>query len=202
MPTDEIRTKPLVQRVCRRAAGRTRHVRGNRRTWHRPIRLGDRFTTRTHLRDLIEHRTRFAGRSIQQIYRCEFYREGGELVAEGDSWCFRTERDTAREQGTKYSEVKAKTPVHYSREKLAEIYALYASVPCRCRPSRQRFPDRSSDICLAPTWRMSTPARQGRRIPSNTIEYELIGPIRAFVSEGERLRAGGAPHGASALVLQ
>jgi len=106
-------------------------------TWHRPIRLGDQFTTKTHLRDLIEHRTRFAGRSIQQIYRCEFYRDGRELLAEGDSWCFRTERDTAREQGTKYDEVKAKAPVHYSREKLAEIYALYASE--EVRGSRTRF---------------------------------------------------------------
>jgi acyl dehydratase len=106
-------------------------------TWHRPIRLGDRFTTRTHLRDLIEHRTRFAGRAIQQIYRCEFYREGGELLAQGDSWCFRTERDTAREQGTKYDEVKAKTPVRYSREKLAEIHALYASE--EVRGARPRF---------------------------------------------------------------
>jgi len=106
-------------------------------TWQRPIRLGDQFTTKTHLRDLIEHRTRFAGRSIQQIYRCEFYRDGGVLLAEGDSWCFRTERDTAREQGTKYDEVKAKAPVHYSREKLAEIYALYASE--EVRGSRTRF---------------------------------------------------------------
>jgi len=53
------------------------------------------------LKDLVEHETRFAGRSIQQIYRCEFYNQNRELVAEGDSWCFRTERDTARERGTK-----------------------------------------------------------------------------------------------------
>jgi acyl dehydratase len=105
--------------------------------WHRPIRLGDRFSTRARLRDLIEHRTRFSGRSIQQIYRCEFYGEDGELLAEGDSWCFRTERDTAREQGTKYDAVKAKEPVHYTRERLAEIHALYAAE--EVRGSRPRF---------------------------------------------------------------
>jgi acyl dehydratase len=106
-------------------------------TWHRPIGLGDRFTTKARLRDLVERRTRFAGRSIQQIYRCEFFGEDGKLLAEGDSWCFRTERDTAREEGTKYDAVKAKNPVRYTREDLAEIYALYASE--EIRGARPRF---------------------------------------------------------------
>jgi acyl dehydratase len=100
-------------------------------TWHRPILLGDRLSTKVHLRDLIEHQTRFAGRSIQQIYRCEFYGEGGALLAEGDSWCFRTERDTAREQGTKYEALKAKRPSRYTREDLERIFALYRSEEIR-----------------------------------------------------------------------
>ncbi len=95
-------------------------------TWHHPLMLGDQFTTKCWLKDLIEHETRFAGRSIQQIYRCEFYRQDGTMVAEGDSWCFRTERDTARERGTKYEAVKQKPPVHYSRDDLAKIFDLYA----------------------------------------------------------------------------
>ncbi|HTY53901.1 MAG TPA: MaoC family dehydratase N-terminal domain-containing protein [Candidatus Binataceae bacterium] len=94
-------------------------------TWHRPMVLGDQFTTRVWLKDLIEHETRFAGRSIQQIYRCEFYNQKKELVAEGDSWCFRTERDTARERGTKYEEVKKKQPVYYSRDELTKTFELY-----------------------------------------------------------------------------
>src|SRR5215469_15616542 len=94
-------------------------------TWHRPILQGDEFTTKVWLKDLVEHNTQFAGRSIQQIYRCEFYRQNDELVAEGDSWCFRTERDTARERGTKYDAVKKKAPVRYSREDLSKIFALY-----------------------------------------------------------------------------
>jgi acyl dehydratase len=31
-------------------------------TWHQPMMLGDQFTTRTWLKDLVEHETRFAGR--------------------------------------------------------------------------------------------------------------------------------------------
>jgi acyl dehydratase len=100
-------------------------------TWHQPIMLGDRFTTKVWLKDLVEHNTRFAGRSIQQIYRCEFYRQNDELVAEGDSWCFRTERDTARERGTKYDEVKKKAPARYSRDDLNRIFALYEAEEIR-----------------------------------------------------------------------
>jgi acyl dehydratase len=99
--------------------------------WHRPMLLGDSFTTKVWLKDLAEHNTRFAGRSIQQIYRCEFRNQAGEMVAEGDSWCFRTERDTARERGTKYEEVKKKPPPHYSRDQLAKIFALYEAEEVR-----------------------------------------------------------------------
>ena len=99
--------------------------------WHKPMALGDEFTTKVWLKDLIEHDTRFAGRSIQQIYHCEFLNQRGELVAEGDSWCFRTERDTARERGTKYSEVKKKPPVQYTRDDLARIFALYEAEEVR-----------------------------------------------------------------------
>ncbi|MGH8010881.1 MAG: FAS1-like dehydratase domain-containing protein [Candidatus Binataceae bacterium] len=100
-------------------------------TWHRPINLGDQFTTKVWLKDLVEHQTKFAGRSIQQIYRCEFHNQNHELVAEGDSWCFRTERDTARERGTKYDEVKKKQPVHYSRDDIAKIFSYYEAEEIR-----------------------------------------------------------------------
>jgi acyl dehydratase len=99
--------------------------------WHKPMMAGDQFATKVRLKDLVEHETRFAGRSIQQIYRCEFYDQEHELVAEGDSWCFRTERDTARERGTKYEEEKKKAPVHYTRDDLAKIFALYEAEEIR-----------------------------------------------------------------------
>jgi acyl dehydratase len=100
-------------------------------TWHKPILCGDQFTTKAWLKDLVEHNTRFAGRAIQQIYHAEFYNQKNELVAEGDSWCFRTERDTARERGTKYTEVKEKKPVSYAREDISKIFALYEAEEVR-----------------------------------------------------------------------
>ncbi len=100
-------------------------------TWHKPMRRGDAFTTKASLKDLIEHETRFAGRAIQQIYHVDCYNQDNELVVGGDSWCFRTERDTARERGSKYTEVKQREPVQYSRDDIAEIFAKYAAEEVR-----------------------------------------------------------------------
>ena len=100
-------------------------------TWHKPMFRNDAFTTKAYLKDLVEHETRFAGRAIQQIYHVDYYNQNGELVVEGDSWCFRTERDAARERGTKYTEVKHKAPVSYSREQISEIFDQYAQEEVR-----------------------------------------------------------------------
>lgn len=99
-------------------------------TWHRPFRLGDQITTEAHLKALVPHDTRFAGRAIQQIYHVDFYADG-ELIAEGDSWCFRTERDTARELGTKYDEVKERGEVVVSAEALEAVEAAYEAEEIR-----------------------------------------------------------------------
>jgi acyl dehydratase len=92
--------------------------------WHRPFRVGEQVTTSAALKDLIPHETRFAGRAIQQIYHVE-WRVGDELVAEGDSWCFRTERDTARELGTKYDHVKAADEYVVSPQTLSDVRGVY-----------------------------------------------------------------------------
>jgi hypothetical protein len=55
-------------------------------TWHKPVKRNDEIRTEAHLKDLIEHQTRFAGRAIQQIYHVDFYnqratrRRGRQLV--------------------------------------------------------------------------------------------------------------------------
>ena len=99
--------------------------------WHKPVMRNDTIRTEAKLKDLIEHQTRFAGRSFQQIYNVRFYNQSGDLVSEADSWCFRTDRDVAREQGTKYKEVKARAPEKYTEEQLAKIFELYAKEEVR-----------------------------------------------------------------------
>jgi acyl dehydratase len=106
-------------------------------SWHKAVRRNDEITTRAHLKDLIAHETRFSGRAIQQIYHVDFLNQQGELVAEADSWCFRTDRDAARERGTKYQEVKAKSPRRYTDAELARHFDLYAQE--RIRGPEPRF---------------------------------------------------------------
>jgi acyl dehydratase len=100
-------------------------------TWHLPLERNDEITTEAHLKDLVEHQTRFAGRAVQQIYHVKFYNQRRELVAEADSWCFRTDRDHAREEGTKYTDVKAKPQHVYTQAELDKIYDLYAAEDIR-----------------------------------------------------------------------
>ncbi|WP_395711516.1 MaoC family dehydratase N-terminal domain-containing protein [Reyranella sp.] len=100
-------------------------------TWHKAVRRNDEISTDAWLKDVIEHNTRFAGRAVQQIYHVDFFNQHGDLVAEADSWCFRTERDHAREQGTKYQGLKARPVRRYSDAELADAYKLYAEEQIR-----------------------------------------------------------------------
>lgn len=92
--------------------------------WFEPIKVGTVMKTRSVLKDMVEHQTRFAGRSFQQIYTTEFFNQHGTRIAQADSWCFRTERDTARESGSKYKTVAA-APVVYSDQDIAGFAAHY-----------------------------------------------------------------------------
>ena len=100
-------------------------------TWHQPVRRNDVISTESWLKDLVEHETAFAGRAIQQIYHVDFHNQAGDLVAAADSWCFRTDRDQARETGSKYTALKTRPPRRYADEELAEFYRLYANEEVR-----------------------------------------------------------------------
>lgn len=91
--------------------------------WYRPIRLNDKISARRHLKDLVEKKSRFSGRAIQQIYEVTFYNQNDEVVAKADSWCFRTERQTARARG-KYAGIRQK---FYTPEEIEQIAARYRS---------------------------------------------------------------------------
>ena len=66
--------------------------------WERPIKMDDKVGGESVLHALVEKPSKFAKRAIQQIYRTTFTNQRGERVCEADSWCFRTERETARER--------------------------------------------------------------------------------------------------------
>ena len=104
--------------------------------WFAPIRRNREIRTKAWLKDLIEHETRFAGRSIQQIYHVDFSDDQGTALAAADSWCFRTDRDIARERGSKYDTVKQKPPKVYTDAEIGKVNDLYANEEVRGGTSR------------------------------------------------------------------
>jgi acyl dehydratase len=104
---------------------------GARFTWHDWIRRGDGIHTEAQLHDLSWHETTFSGRAVQQSYRVDFYNQRDVRVCEAESWCFRTERDTAREEGIKYDALRERGEKRYSSEEIESIYRLYAQEEIR-----------------------------------------------------------------------
>jgi len=95
--------------------------------WRRPVREGDDLVGHSVLLDLEEKASAFARRAIKQTYRTTFVDADGGVVCEADSWCFRTERETARERG-KY---KSEGPHRYSETEIAAIKQAYATEEIR-----------------------------------------------------------------------
>jgi MaoC dehydratase-like protein len=91
--------------------------------WHQPIRLGDRIDAKARLVTADLKESKFSGRAVKQVYRVEFVNQRGELLAEADSWCFRTERATARDRG-KYADIRP-TETRYSAEDIEQIAKAY-----------------------------------------------------------------------------
>ena len=50
------------------------------------------------------------------------FNQRDELLVGAESWCFRTERDTARELGTKYDGAKEEPPP-YTAEEIERVFA-------------------------------------------------------------------------------
>ncbi len=103
--------------------------------WQRVIREGDRVVGESVLKDVIEKPSAFAKRAIQQVYRTTFTNQHGQTVCEADSWCFRTERDTARERG-KYKDA---APHRYTEDEMERITRAYRTE--EIRGARSRFWD-------------------------------------------------------------
>jgi len=130
LPSFLFTTSRLISGYCGGLSGVHAMWAGADWTWHKPVLRNDTITTEAHLKDLIEHQTKFAGRSFQQIYHVKFYNQHGDLVSEADSWVFRTDRDEAREKGTKYTEARGRVEP-FTDEQLNEFYKLYENEEIR-----------------------------------------------------------------------
>src|ERR1700754_4395960 len=96
---------------------------GNEFRFHRAPRVGDQVRASARLKDLIERPSRFAGRSVQQIYEVDLIDQDGSLLAQAESYCFRTGRDAARE-AQKY-EPDAGAHVHWTAADIDDIARRY-----------------------------------------------------------------------------
>ena len=124
LPSFLFTTSRIVSGYCGGLSGVHAMWAGADWTWHKPVLRNDTIRAEAHLKDLIEHQTKFAGRSFQQIYHVDFYNQEGDHVAGADSWVFRTDRDEARERGTKYTEARGRVEP-FTQAQLDEFYDIY-----------------------------------------------------------------------------
>ena len=125
LPSFLFATNRIISGYCGGLSGVHAMWAGANWNWHMPVARNTQIRSEAYLKDLVEHQTRFAGRTVQQIYHVDFYNQQDELVADADSWVFRSERDTARESGTKYTATKERGRKIYSDMDLAAIFKLY-----------------------------------------------------------------------------
>lgn len=92
--------------------------------WRAPIRRDEKLRAVSRLKAIELKESRFSRRALKQTYLVEFFDRAGDLVADADSWCFRTERHTAREV-KKYADVPVDT--HYSEDEIERIAGAYRS---------------------------------------------------------------------------
>lgn len=130
LPSFMFTTSRIISGYCGGLSGVHAMWAGADWTWHKPVLRNDTIHTEAYLKDLVEHQTKFAGRSFQQIYHVDFFNQKGDKVAEGDSWVFRTDRDEARERGTKYTEARGRVEP-YTEEQLEEFTRLYQAEEIR-----------------------------------------------------------------------
>lgn len=130
LPSFLFSTSRIVSGYCGGLSGVHAMWAGADWTWHKPVLRNDVISTQARLKDLIEHQTKFAGRAFQQIYTTEFFNQHGDKVAEADSWVFRTDRDEARERGTKYTEARGRVE-QYTDAQIEEFYKLYEAEEVR-----------------------------------------------------------------------
>jgi acyl dehydratase len=124
LPSFLFTTSRIISGYCGGLSGVHAMWAGADWTLEKPVLRNDTIRAEAYLKDLVEHQTKFAGRSFQQIYHVDFYNQHGDKVAGADSWVFRTDRDEARERGTKYTEARGRVEP-FTQEQLDEFYDIY-----------------------------------------------------------------------------
>jgi acyl dehydratase len=91
---------------------------GNDWRFYRPVYINDRITAECHFTGFDVKPSKFAGKSVFEYQRADFYNQRKELVATTDLWLIRAERKAARKTG-KYSEIQLPHP--WTEEELKKV---------------------------------------------------------------------------------
>ena len=100
---------------------------GNNWEWYKPIRVGDKITGTYQLKDVVEKKSEFSGRTVIVYAEVKYFNQLDELVAKTMGWSIRAERQAAREKG-KY---KALEPYRYTDEEVEAICRAYENEEIR-----------------------------------------------------------------------
>ena len=130
LPSFLFTTSRIVSGYCGGLSGVHAMWAGADWTWHKPVLRNDVITTEAHLKDLIEHQTRFAGRASSRSTTSISSTRTATRLRNATRWVFRTDRDEARERGTKYTEARGRVEP-FTDEQLAEFYKLYEAEEIR-----------------------------------------------------------------------
>lgn len=91
---------------------------GNDWRFYRPIYINDKITAECHFTGFDVKPSKFAGKTVYEYQRSDFYNQRRELVATTDLWLVRAERKAARDTG-KYSTIQLPHP--WTEEELNKV---------------------------------------------------------------------------------
>ncbi len=91
---------------------------GNDWEFYKPVYMGDVITPECIFTGFDVKGSQFAGKTVYEYQRANFYNQRGELVARTDLWLVRAERRAARKTG-KYSQIQLPHP--WTEEELAKV---------------------------------------------------------------------------------
>lgn len=111
---------------------------GSNWEWFLPIKVGDRITSKTIFKDLVEKHGAFAGRMFSQISEVNFYNQhNSQLVARVEPWNLRIERKAAQ-QRDKYQYLVTES-AKYTQKELEHISNTYEEELKNLRGKEPRY---------------------------------------------------------------
>jgi acyl dehydratase len=110
-------------------------VSGTRIVFEQPIRLDDRIRAQSSPHDVIERKSKMAGRSLELVNKTVYYNQREQVVATAYDSVIRMEREAARES-RKYLDIP---PASYTTEEVEKLYARYAEEYSQRRGGEPRY---------------------------------------------------------------